>query len=177
MTQTKCAHTNIIRGICHECCGIINFCNRCSVELGASADTWVPFAHKCDPPDEWLDDDGYPTEDALVRIETWPINDIAGCIAFMESLWWMADWGVSRDFSDAEKSVYFLDDDYEYVKFSTGGWSGNESLMSSFMGANYTCNDLLHNDYYRANGVMRRYRVVNKRRGGHYILEVPKGKE
>jgi hypothetical protein len=66
--------------------------------------------------DEYLDEDGYPTDEALKRIEEWPYTDIAGMPAFVKDLWrypnfWTEEGGrlpspyrfrLSRRWSDQE---------------------------------------------------------------------------
>lgn len=115
---------------------------------------------------EWLDDDGYPTNAALDKISAWPVEDTRGCIEFMMSLWWMPDWGINRIISIDERNVYMLDDDHEYVKLSTGGWSGNESLMSAFVEGTRP------DGTFNVDAVLRAKSIVVRRRGGHYVLEL-----
>lgn len=104
-----------------------------------------------DKTDNWLDEDGYPTDAALETIRTWPWNN-DGWFDFIEEIWWAADWGwkeaIEPSQFDDEKLVrkYYL---------STGGWSGNESIISAMQE-----NSWLWNWYWE-----------QSRRGGHYIFE------
>lgn len=87
--------------------------------------------------------DEYPTEDQLDAIELWTReNGWKELLAFVKSLWWASDWGWSQD-----GNTY---------RVSTGGWSGNESLI-----------DALRNkhDFWEEC-------CDSMRRGGHYIFEV-----
>ena len=65
---------------------------------------------------EWLDDDGYPTDEALERVAAWPQADITGLIAFVRDLW---------------RYPNFWTEESDCLRISTGGWSGNESLIAA----------------------------------------------
>lgn len=69
---------------------------------------------------ELLDEDGYPTEGALGLLSDWPWADPAGWLALAEALWSYPDRFVRREHP-------------EYVEYltSTGGWSGNESVLAA----------------------------------------------
>lgn len=69
---------------------------------------------------ELLDDDGYPTEETLTKIEEWDFKDWLGLIEFIESIWMHKDWG----FVKKGKKVVRLE-------LHTAGWSGNESIIHS----------------------------------------------
>jgi hypothetical protein len=74
---------------------------------------------------EWLDEDGYPTEAALERLEKWDILDSAGALDFAKELWCYPDrvW-------DEERLHGYKENTTETIRcFSTGGWSGNESVI------------------------------------------------
>lgn len=100
-----------------------------------------------------MDPDGYPDEEELTRIETWDAADLLGLLRFVRSLWWMPDWGWSEVLSATFPRVRF--------DLSTGGWSGNESLIEA----------LKKNLYFWASC------WVSSRRGGHYEFEVPEEEE
>lgn len=93
-----------------------------------------------------MDDDGYPDDEELERIEKWPYQDCEGLMDFVHSIWWCASWGWTQDGDD--------------IRASTGGWSGNESLIFA-MQKNVMCWHLLW---------------VSSRRGGHYEFELTRGK-
>ena len=105
--------------------------------------------------EELLDDDGYPTEAALEIIKIWHWNDIKGWFDFINSLWHFKNWGwregLTTDDLNKDMEVYT----YE---ISTGGWSGNESLIYAM----------------QENSMLWHITWVQSRRGGHYIFE---GKE
>ena len=66
-----------------------------------------------------FDADGYPSEEALKRIETWPhTGGYADLMQYVESLWAYKDCF----FHDAYNRTYVL---------TTAGWSGNESVISA----------------------------------------------
>lgn len=102
---------------------------------------------------ENLDDDGYPTELACDRIRAWHWSDKQGWLKFVESLWYLADWGWSEadepDDLDPSKIVH-------RYHISTAGWSGNETLIRAMLD-----NSMLWHSVW-----------VQSRRGGHYILEI-----
>ena len=84
---------------------------------------------------EYLDEDGYPTEEALTIVKNFPVTGSAKeLLDFVRSLWYWDNmvW--------IEKHPHpFKDGEVEHtVCFSTGGWSGNESLIralnSNFLG-------------------------------------------
>jgi hypothetical protein len=89
-----------------------------------------------------LDDDGYPTDEALKRITEWSWHDIQAMLDFVQSLWWCRDllWAIDGDILSA----------------STGGWSGNESLVAAMqknIGFWHMCWE-------------------SSRRGGHYTFDL-----
>ena len=89
----------------------------------------------------------YPSEAALEKIKVWPIGDKFDwhpLMEYVESEWWAADWGWHR-----------MGNTY---RVSTGGWSGNEELISA-MQANYMFWSMCW---------------VSSRRGGHFVFRVPK---
>jgi hypothetical protein len=90
--------------------------------------------------EELLDEDGYPTEVALTRIVDWPHTDMPGLLEYARELWTYQDrWTVEG----------------EKLFVSTGGWSGNESIIAA-MGRNLfwlLCWE-------------------QSRRGGHYIFDL-----
>ena len=105
--------------------------------------------------EEMLDDDGYPTEAALMLVENWHWMYAKEWFEFIKSIWWARDWGWTEGEEphewDAGKIVY-------RYNISTGGWSGNESIIRA-MEAN-------------GNGFMWYLNWVQSRRGGHYIFEL-----
>lgn len=71
-------------------------------------------------------EDGYPTEAALEKIENWKYDDYENLLSFVQMLW---HWGSNQ------YSTQCVEDDLgrqelEYT-FHTGGWSGNEELLSA----------------------------------------------
>lgn len=108
---------------------------------------------------DMLDDDGYPTEDALTIIREWtfqmPTREL---FDFIKSIWWMPDWGwkeceVIDEITGETNYAYYI---------STGGWSGNESIVEAMQDNKYFF-------WFR--------NWVQSRRGGHYIFELRKEDE
>lgn len=92
----------------------------------------------------------YPSTEQLERIRTW---DVGGYIQpalelleFVKGLWWAAEWGWSE----------YDDDGSRHYILSTGGWSGNESLM----------------DALSDNRLFWLLAFRTEHRGGHYHLAV-----
>lgn len=94
-----------------------------------------------------LDDDGYPTDEALEIIERWPMFEHKSLFEFIHGLWWHSDWGWQEENIDGA-TRYSL---------STGGWSGNESLIHALKSN--------HNFAWTLTW-------YQSQRGGHYIFEV-----
>lgn len=78
---------------------------------------------------DYLDGDGYPTDAALTRIKNWPINnmdsDIQALFDFIRSCAW-EEYG-----SWNEKVLRVGGRKFNRITISTGGRSGNESLVSA----------------------------------------------
>lgn len=91
------------------------------------------------------DDYEYPTDEQLQRVREWPVTDIPGLMDYVKSLWWAPDWGWHEE------------GDGRY-RISTGGWSGNESIIEAWEG----------------NQMVWFICWVESRRGGHYKFEISK---
>ena len=100
---------------------------------------------------KYLDEDGYPTEEALIEIENWSYNDPKGWFKFIENIWHLRSWG----WSEVRKAYLDSPDKIEY-HISTAGWSGNEDIIRAMQE-----NNILWSDTW-----------VQSRRGGHYILSL-----
>lgn len=99
---------------------------------------------------EHLDEDGYPTEEALKIIETWDwkTQDIVKLFDFIHSIWYSERWKESEAVSHHGKK-------YHQYQFSTDGWSGNESIIDAF----------------RKNDFVYNLCLLHYRRGGHYEFD------
>jgi hypothetical protein len=96
--------------------------------------------------DEWVDDEGYPTDAALARMRRWAYDaGYLSLLGFVQSCWWAAGWGWS------EPRRY-------HYSISTGGWSGNEDII-----------DALESNHQFWTQCFKSERI-----GGHYRLYVPK---
>ena len=107
---------------------------------------------------DFLDDDGYPTEDALEIISIWHWNDPKGWFEFIKSLWHYRSWGwreydEPHPWNDMEK---YKDRIVHKYNISTAGWSGNESIIYAM----------------QENRMMWNLNWEQSRRGGHYIFEL-----
>ena len=68
---------------------------------------------------EW-DDDNYPTEATLETVRQWDWQDMRGLFSFLHAANIYTGCGYCH-----------LSGDGNWLQFSTGGWSGNESLISA----------------------------------------------
>lgn len=89
-----------------------------------------------------MDDDGYPDGEELKRIAEWPYTDIAGMLEFVAGIWWCPSFG------------WHIEGDI--LKLSTGGWSGNESVIAAM----------------QENRMFWALCWVSSRRGGHYEFDL-----
>jgi hypothetical protein len=102
---------------------------------------------------DFLDDDGYPTEDALEIIEKWHWDDAKGWFDFIKGIWHLRSWGWNEV---TEKHEWYEDETVQKYYISTAGWSGNESIIRSMQK-----NDMMwFLNWYQSN------------RGGHYVFEL-----
>jgi hypothetical protein len=63
-----------------------------------------------------MDEDGYPTDETIAKIEAWDPLDFEGLAEFLVSLWRF------KNYARFENGLLHL---------STGGWSGNEDLIAA----------------------------------------------
>lgn len=92
-----------------------------------------------------LDDDGYPTEEALQRIRTWTSDrKFSALMEYVKSIWRYDSWDET---TEEEKKVYHI---------STMGWSGNESIISALQDNLF----FWHVCWF------------SSQRGGHYVFKV-----
>lgn len=102
--------------------------------------------------DDPLDEDGYPTESCLEIVRSWHWSDPTEYFKFIKSVWWYGDmlW------KEEDVPHRFKKDTIVHQhKVSTGGWSGNESIIRAMEECEF----------------MWSLNWVQSRRGGHYIFE------
>lgn len=93
----------------------------------------------------FLDEDGYPTTEQLELIKNWDFTDRRALFDYISELWWTGSSLISTE-TQGKSTLYY---------FSTGGWSGNESIIH----------------YLKLNTMFWLMCWVQSRRGGHYIFE------
>ena len=126
-----------------------------------SIEDWKEF-YDSRADDEFLDDDGYPTESALQLLERWHWADAKGWFEFAKSIWWSPDWGWHETEGGEDRWLnQELPPDAHRYHISTGGWSGNEAVIRAM----------------QSNSFMWALNWVQSRRGGHYIFELKVIKE
>lgn len=105
----------------------------------------------------FLDEDGYPTSDALSLIETWHHSDPKGLFNFIEKVWHLKyfGWHLVVGGEDEWTKMKIPENKIRYY-LSTAGWSGNEQIIHS-LESNVEMWDLIW---------------LQSRRGGHYIFEL-----
>jgi hypothetical protein len=77
-----------------------------------------------------FDADGYPTAETLETIERWPWRAADTCLDFVRAAWHWPEY-VREDITAGEAEVLHAEPRGRYVRFATGGWSGNESLIAA----------------------------------------------
>lgn len=87
-------------------------------------------------------EDGYPEEYELKKIEEWDYHDFPGLVEYVYDLW--------------TYKHYWTNEGEGKYKISTGGWSGNESIIAALM----------------ENRMFWAVCWVSSKRGGHYEFEV-----
>jgi len=104
-----------------------------------------------------FDAEGYPTEATLRRIRRWSIQtnaDFEAVMDFAGRAWnWPHLWVRERDWIDPDYPSFPT---LRYV-FSTGGWSGNESIVGAI----------------EKNQMVQMIGAWPWRRGGHYEYRFP----
>lgn len=100
-----------------------------------------------------LADDGYPSEAELDRIKTWPVealSDLIDLMAYVRERWSYPDYWTEADIEEYghPRRSYTL---------STGGWSGNESLIGAL-------------ESHTTFSIVAPW---SWRRGGHYEYRIP----
>lgn len=97
-----------------------------------------------------LDEDGYPSNKTLYKIETWDFSntqEIIKLFEFIKSIWRYSLW---QEYKDEKENVMLY-------KISTAGWSGNEDIIMSM------------------NNNFKLWLIVwySSKRGGHHKFKVP----
>jgi hypothetical protein len=98
----------------------------------------------------YFDDDGYPSLEALDKIASWDVKDCSGLFEFIHALWKYPDYYVLKKESDNRGKIV------QNCYLSTGGWSGNESIIEAL----------------QSNNLVWSLCWVQSRRGGHYIFQI-----
>ena len=79
--------------------------------------------------DEWWDKDGYPSDSALNQLSA--IEKPADALNFALELWNLDFGSVREALQPHELTILHANKDERFVRFATGGWSGNESIISA----------------------------------------------
>lgn len=91
----------------------------------------------------------YPKEETLQTISSWSLDDPHGWMDFVCEYWWSPDFGFSKENEEEKQCVRY--------NLSTGGWSGNEELISAMKS---------HQTFWMMYW-------VSSRRGGHHVFRIP----
>jgi len=101
-----------------------------------------------------MDEDGYPTDEELLFIEKYDLEN--GCyeeiMHYIEERWWNHyGWKEYEGNDELDEKPQ-----YKFITMSTGGWSGNESIIRAMMkNLHLNCHE---ESWYR---------------GGHYVFKFP----
>lgn len=109
-----------------------------------------------------FDKDGYPTEATLRRIRTWDVKTFAdrrALIDYVGKAWHFREWGWAP--AVRRRREYKNGLLCRKYSISTGGWSGNESLIGEL----------------EKNWMFWSLCWVSNRRGGHYEFSIPEEDE
>lgn len=101
---------------------------------------------------EYVDDDGYPTDEALEKIAQWKFEDSKGWFAFIHDIWYLRSWG----WSEVEETCEIFKRPVERLYISTAGWSGNEAIIRAM----------------QENHMLWHWHWYSSQRGGHYVFEI-----
>jgi hypothetical protein len=105
---------------------------------------------------DMIDEDGYPTEEALQIVESWHWSDAKGWFDFIGSIWYYKDWGWKEKDEPHEWNNHNRDLMVHRYYISTAGWSGNEAIIRAM----------------QKTEMLWYLNWVQSRRGGHYIFEL-----
>ena len=94
--------------------------------------------------------DEYPTDATLRKVRYWPIRTGADCVDLLRF--------VEAQFRGADRQVRRRGRRWS---ISTGGWSGNESLIEAL----------------QRNHIFWSLCWMKSERGGHFVFEVPKASQ
>jgi len=96
-----------------------------------------------------MSDDDYPTDGDLAIVQHWDFTDPLGWFNCIHDMWWMPEWGWREIEAVDDIGVPVMD-----YWISTGGWSGNESIIEAM----------------RENSMLWAMTWESNRRGGHYVF-------
>ena len=107
-----------------------------------------------------FDADGYPTTETEGVIATWDVttaSDAIACIDYVGRAWKWPEWGWEKQEHWREDPARLNGRPVTRYRVSTGGWSGNESLISAL----------------ERNLTVQMMGWYSSRRGGHYEYRFP----
>ena len=93
----------------------------------------------------------YPQKHELKKIEQWDYKDFEGLMEYVEELWSYPQYWKQTKNSFGHNEYHI----------STGGWSGNEDLITALQG----------------NAMFWACCWESSKRGGHYVFEIRKAKD
>ena len=137
--QHYCAHGVDIAQPCQDCMRMRLYAQGATVTEVVEDE--YGFAYRLDTtasqpsaPSPTFDRDGYPTDETVTRIEEWPVqnvDDVRKCLDFVVESWDTQYGAVSRTLSATEMSIVHAQKGEKFIRFATGGWSGNEALINA----------------------------------------------
>ena len=80
-----------------------------------------------------FDAEGYPSASTLEAIRTWPHDDFPALMEFVSAAWRWGDLKKRPSRIEPLFDPHYKDDGYWWCG-ATGGWSGNEDIISALSG-------------------------------------------
>ncbi len=103
--------------------------------------------------EDWVDDDGYPTEEALEWIKTYDVVE-KGYKEVFDKIFEL--WAIYEPYY-AGYDHNILGKMFDVWELSTAGWSGNESIVAAM----------------EQNWLLWAMTWYSSKRGGHYVFHIP----
>lgn len=99
------------------------------VKQAAAMATTQANGHAEEVPEPLFDHGSYPAEETLARIRSWD-GDIEPLLRLAADAW--SEHGVvTEELTAQEKALVRAEEGDRFLRFVTGGWSGNEALLAA----------------------------------------------
>jgi hypothetical protein len=78
-----------------------------------------------------MDEDDYPTQKELAKIQEWHWSDFLGLMAYIKERWYLSSWGWREEDWNENWPCGDREQDRKRFLLSTAGWSGNEDIVEA----------------------------------------------